>query len=114
MIVETVPNQKLMSLYAAIAKQSEQMLCAAQTGDWDALCDAEKQCSRLIEDLKRIKPNCIQLSADEKQEHINYLKKILADDAAIRDLTEPRLANLEQFLRAANNQHRLKNSYGSR
>lgn len=114
MIAEPVANKKVMSLYAAIAKQSEEMLLAAQKGDWDLLCESEKKCSALIEDLKHLKPFCLKLSADEKQEHIAYLKKILADDAAIRDITQPRIAKLEQFLRAANNQHRLKNSYGSR
>lgn len=113
MIFEKAQNKEVMEMYAAIARQSETMLAAAQEGNWDGLCEAEEKCSALIQQLQTIKQSNAQLNETEKQEHIGYLKKILADDAAIRNITEPRLMQLEQFLRAASNNQRLNNSYGS-
>jgi len=108
-------NATIMALYAAIANQSQAMLQAAQEGDWDGLCEAEEQCSKLIHELQNAKAmQEIQLNDAERSTHIAYLKRILADDAAIRDITEPRLRQLEEFLRAANNNQRLSNSYGSK
>ncbi len=103
-----------MQLYAAIAKQSQYMLKAAQQGDWDELCIAEKQCSKLISELQQAKQKAIQpINAEEKQKYIAYLKKILTYDAEIRHLTEPRLKQLEEFLHAASNVKKLHHSYGA-
>lgn len=112
MIFKQADNKAVMDKYASIAKQSEEMLRAAQSGDWDGLCEAEERCSALISELQTIKQNQATLNDKEKQEHIGYLKKILADDAAIRNITEPRLMQLEQFLRAASNNTRLNKTYG--
>lgn len=107
-------NATVMKLYAAIATQSQTMLHAAKQGDWEALCEAETDCSRLIHELQSVKKaKEIQLNEEERHKHIVYLKNILADDAEIRNLTQPRLQQLEEFLRAASNTHRLSNSYGS-
>jgi flagellar protein FliT len=114
MILAKDNNSEVMKLYAAIAKQSQAMLDSAKTGNWDELCLAEEHCSKLILELQNIKEaQQIELNEQERNQHIGYLKKILADDAAIRDITEPRLKQLEEFLRAANNTQKLSNSYGS-
>ena len=114
MILETKDSSEIIQFYAAIATQSAAMLCAAQSGDWDSLCQAEEHCSVLIHELQILKETqAAQLNEEERIKHINYLKKILADDAAIRDITEPRLRQLEEFLRASTNTQKLSNSYGS-
>ncbi|HEY1058342.1 MAG TPA: flagellar protein FliT [Limnobacter sp.] len=114
MMLNKEHNAAVMRLYAAIANQSQAMLNAAKEGDWDGLCAAEEHCSRLIHELQTIKEiKAVELDDRERTEHIGYLKKILADDAAIRNITEPRLRQLEEFLRAASNSQRLSNSYGS-
>ena len=101
----------VLEFYASIAKASGQMLLAAQNGDWDSLCDAEEQCAKLINRLQVLQSEKA-MSEAERQQRISYLKKILADDAAIRHITEPRLRQLEEFLRAAHNSEKLINSYG--
>lgn len=114
MISREKNNPSVIQLYALIATQSEAMLRAARTGDWDALCEAEEQCSAIIHELQELKQTQeAELNEEERIKHITYLKKILADDAAIRDITEPRLRQLEEFLRTANNTQRLSNSYGT-
>jgi flagellar protein FliT len=114
MILKANNNRAVIELYSSIAKQSEAMLIAAKNGNWDSLCEAEERCSAIIHQLQQLKQNQeAQLNEDERIEHISYLKKILADDAAIRNITEPHLRQLEEFLRAANNNQRLSNSYGT-
>lgn len=114
MIRDPHPNAEVMRLYGAIANQSQAMLDAAQAGDWDALCEAEEVCSHLIAELQALKEaQQLRLNELERNQHIAYLKKILADDAAIRDITEPRLRQLEEFLRASSNTQKLSNSYGA-
>ena len=51
MIFATDNNGAIMKLYAAIANQSQIMLDSAKAGDWDELCAAEEQCSKLIHEL---------------------------------------------------------------
>lgn len=113
MTLKQKDNREIMSLYAKIANQSEEMLRAAQKGSWDELCAAEEVVSRLIHDLQTLKQvKESDLNERERIEHITYLKKILADDAEIRNITEPRLRQLEEFLRASSNTQKLSNSYG--
>lgn len=114
MTLKQKDNREIMSLYAKIANQSEMMLQAAQKGSWDELCAAEEVVSKLIHDLQTLKlVKESDLNELERIEHITYLKKILADDAEIRNLTEPRLRQLEEFLRASTNTRKLSNSYGA-
>ncbi len=102
----------VLEFYASIAQASGQMLAAAQSGDWDSLCEAEELCSKLIHRLQVLQAENA-MSGEERQQRIGYLKKILADDAAIRHITEPRLRQLEEFLRTANNSQKLHSSYGA-
>ncbi|MDX1668384.1 MAG: flagellar protein FliT, partial [Limnobacter sp.] len=78
MMFEQAQNKEVMNLYAAIAKQSEVMLESAKASDWEGLCAAEEQCSKLISELQSLKQASAQLNDNEKQAHIGYLKKILA------------------------------------
>lgn len=113
MISEKTDSSVVMQYYAAIAKQSETMLAAAKAGNWDDLCQAEEVCSKLIVELQHLKGKAAPLNEAERQKHVSYLKKILADDAQIRNITEPRLAQLEELLRSAGNSQRLNQSYGA-
>jgi flagellar protein FliT len=106
------PSNTILALYAAIAQQSEHMLSAAQSNNWEELHHAEQQCSALIHQLQSAQQDAAPvINTTERQAHIAYLKKILADDAAIREITEPRLKQLEEFLCAATNNRKLSNHY---
>ncbi|NJM33199.1 MAG: flagellar protein FliT [Limnobacter sp.] len=113
MMLDNTKTRAIMKYYAAIARQSEEMLNAARSGDWDSLCEAEARCAALIRELQHAKKASSPLDDQERKEHISYLKRILADDAAIRSITEPRLLQLEEFLRASSNHQKLSNSYSS-
>jgi flagellar protein FliT len=100
----------VLNYYQSIAHKSSEMLAAAQAGNWDLLCMKEEECAHLIAELKAIGSSIMDDDA-EKRERIQLLKKILADDAQIRELTEPWLKQLESLLRGAGNAKKLNSTY---
>ncbi|MFN7834479.1 MAG: flagellar protein FliT [Burkholderiaceae bacterium] len=106
----------VLQFYASIAEASGQMLDAARNGDWDTLCLAEKHCASLIGRLqttyRSTGTDAHSITDSEKRRRIAYIKKILADDAAIRNITEPRLKQLESFLQVSSNSQKLNSTYG--
>ncbi len=103
-------EDNVLHYYESIAGQSQRMLSAARAGDWDDLCAAEEECARLIAHLKQL-GDTPPLNTGERERRMQILKQMLAEDAEIRDLTEPWLKQLEQLLGNAGNQRRLSDSY---
>ncbi len=103
-------EESVLRYYESIAGQSQRMLSAARAGDWEDLCAAEEECARLIDHLKQL-GDAPPLSADERERRMQILKQMLAEDAEIRDLTEPWLKQLEELLGNAGNQRRLSDRY---
>jgi len=99
-----------MQHYASIADASGRMLDAAKRNDWDAVVAEEQRCRDLIGKLQSggDKP----LSADGLQQKQQIIRKVLADDAQIRNLAEPWLQHLESVLSATDNGKKLDSSYG--
>jgi flagellar protein FliT len=87
------------------------MLSAAQAGDWERLVSLEKDCSRLVARLSHLE-NDDPMSTDLRTRKAAMIRKVLADDAAIRDITEPWLARLGTMLGANRRERQLLKSYG--
>jgi flagellar protein FliT len=83
--------------YEAIAASSRRMLDAARAGDWGAVGQEEDRCRVLISTLKRSHPEAAVAGAARRQ-RLALLRAMLADDAEIRDLSEPWLKQLEALL----------------
>ena len=97
--------------YEAMAEISGQMLGAARESDWDRFIAEEKRCRDLVADLQsRAQAN---LSAAERARKLVLLRKMLSDDAQIRDLAEPWMMRLQDTLATSGNHRRLGESYGS-
>jgi flagellar protein FliT len=87
--------------YEAIAGASRRMLEAARADDWDAVTREEARCRELITVLKGA-----QRSGDAtdpavlalRRQRLTLLRAVLADDAEIRELSEPWLKQLEALL----------------
>lgn len=103
-------EDSVLRYYESIAGQSQRMLLAAKAGDWEDLCAAEKECARLIDHLKQLGEQP-PMNSTERERRMQILKNILAEDAQIRDLTEPWLKQLENLLHSAGNTRRLGGSY---
>lgn len=87
---------QLLDYYKAIESKSADMLQAAQQHDWDAVVDCEKACGLLINEL-RVRAEDSALSAVERKEKMRIMQRILRNDAQIRVLAEPWLAQLDHL-----------------
>lgn len=97
--------------YEAMAEISGRMLGAARDSDWDRFIAEEKRCHELVRELQaRAEAN---LSAAERTRKFVLLRKMLSDDAEIRNLADPWMRHLQETLAASGNHRRLGESYGS-
>jgi flagellar protein FliT len=103
-------EEHVLSGYRRVAELSTQMLAAARRGDWDALVDVERCCRTEIDALRALGEH--PLTPAEREEKQRILLRLLADDAEIRDLAQPRMKRLQDMLAAAGNARRLRASYG--
>ena len=97
--------------YEAIAEVSGRMLGAAKESDWDRFVAEERRCRALVADVQARAES--QLSEDERKRKFALLRKMLADDAEIRNLAEPWMQHLQEMLASSGNNRRLGESYGS-
>ncbi|NVD73067.1 flagellar protein FliT [Duganella sp. BJB1802] len=89
-------STEVLSMYENIAGLSNQMAAAARLGDWDGLSRLEAQCASAARPADAGVPS---LSGAPRLRKIDLLKQILANDRAIRDVTEPWLNNVPGMAR---------------
>ncbi len=102
-------DPQLLSYYEAIERASADMLHAARDGNWDEVLKLEGACVLLISQLK----HAAQQTDDEPAEgqactlpvgpeaakvKSRIMQRILVNDAEIRHLAEPWLADLDDAL----------------
>jgi flagellar protein FliT len=105
-------TQSTLGYYESIKRTTGEMLIAAQRGDWEELLRKETQCSELIEQLKasaKIHP----LSADDKHHKMYIIRQVLADDAAIRNLLNPWIAEVGAMLQTKSSAKKAEQAYRS-
>lgn len=88
---------QLLHYYEAIERASEEMLEAARDGDWDRVVKLEGACTVLIGRLK-LAAKSASLDADSRRAKSRIMQSILVNDAEIRKLAEPWLADIEQVM----------------
>ena len=103
-------SQEVVSVYEAIAVITGQMLDAARDADWHQLASLEKQCAQHIQMIKL--NDCERAEGSVRDRKIKVIKKILADDREIRNITEPWMARLSQQINSTTAQRKLMQVYG--
>ena len=86
----------LIDYYKAIEDSSLKMLEAARASDWDGVVRYEGACAVLIEEL-RYKAQEQELLPEQGKEKTVIMQRILRNDAQIRCLAEPWLAQFEHM-----------------
>jgi len=86
----------LIDYYKAIEDSSRKMLEAAQAKDWDGVVRYEGTCAVLIEEL-RFKSQEHDLLPEHRKEKTVIMQRILRNDAKIRCLAEPWMAQFEHM-----------------
>jgi flagellar protein FliT len=95
--------------YQRISGITEQMREAAVAGEWDNLVELEKKCAQ---EVAAIKPHDIVPTDEElRKQKANLIRKILADDKAIRERTETWMQQLNVIMHSTRTEQRLQQSY---
>jgi len=102
----------IIATYEAVLAVTGKMLEAARNADWDLLVEHEKQCRALVDKLMTAR-NEAALDADSRKRKAEIIRKVLSDDAAIRDLTQPWLARLQHLMTSAGRERQLHAAYGA-
>ncbi|MFT4063122.1 flagellar protein FliT [Paraburkholderia sp.] len=105
-------NAEYFARYEAIAALSCRMLTAARRALWTDLVHLQEEYRQLVEALKEADDG-VRLDEAERLRKYALIRQILADDAAIRDLANPRMANLSALF-AGRPSRVLKELYGAR
>jgi flagellar protein FliT len=105
-------NAEYFARYEAIAAISRRMLTAARRALWNDLVHLQEDYRKLVDALKDAETG-VRLDDAERMRKYSLIRQILADDAAIRDLANPRMANLSALF-AGRPTRVLKELYGAR
>jgi flagellar protein FliT len=104
--------QDVLSVYAAMADLTEQMVQAAKRSDWDALVLLEQRCAAHVQTLREQEPQ-EPMSGAERERKIELIRQMLNADRQIRDLTMPWMAQLSKLINATGTERRIVTAYGS-
>jgi len=102
---------EVISLYESVAELTDQMLAAAREENWDLLTKLEADCAHIVGALRKMEAS-VKLSDDRRERKVKILKKILADDKDIRNLTEPGLKKLSALIQNTSTERKLASAYG--
>lgn len=102
----------MISFYEEVAVITDRMLAAARAGEWEQLVALEARCSALIEFLKAQPPGP-PLTGEAREQKVRIIRKILADDCEIRNITEPWMAHLAELINSSGTERKLHRAYGA-
>jgi flagellar protein FliT len=105
-------NTEYFARYEAIAAISARMLTAARRALWTDLMPLQEEYRHMVDALKDAETG-VKLDEVERARKYDLIRQILADDAAIRDLANPRMATLSALF-AGRPARVLKELYGAR
>ena len=105
-------SQEVLSVYAAMAELTEQMVRAATLSDWDRLILLEKRVAGHVQ-LLREQESPQPMQGAEREQKIELIRQMLTADRQIRDLTMPWMAQLSKLINAAGTERRVLSAYGS-
>lgn len=105
-----MPDRDHMQTYEILQRTSRQMLAAARDAEWKRLVALEQDCRRLVDTLPA-DGEWQQLDEEHLRRRREIIRQVLADDAEIRDLAEPWMAQAKQFLTSLALERKLMQSY---
>ncbi|MES2534924.1 MAG: flagellar protein FliT [Pseudomonadota bacterium] len=104
--------EEVITLYQAVSDLTDQMLVAARARDWEQFCELESNCASHVE-IIRNQDTAVALPDPVREQKVRIIHQILAHDRAIRDITEPWMAQLSAMINSAGAEHKLSKAYGA-
>lgn len=105
-------SSQIIEVYEDIQAASRDMLNAARASNWHELTALETKCRAKVASLIGAEPH-EPLSPAQQQRKSEIVRQVLADDAAIRNLAEPWMAQLQHILGSASQEQKLHKAYGA-
>lgn len=87
-----------LGCYEAIAHATRGMLEAARCADWSALAERQRECARRIACVERLGDPHGVLDAQGRRRRFELLRRMLRDDAEIRDLTQSWIGRVDRCI----------------
>ncbi|MGX4644281.1 flagellar protein FliT [Massilia sp. SYSU DXS3249] len=88
-------SNEVLSMYENIAGLTGKMAAAAQSDDWNGFDSLQAQCATQASAAATGVP---ALEGAKRLRKIDLLKQIMANDRAIRDITEPWMGQLDRAM----------------
>jgi flagellar protein FliT len=107
--METV--EQLFQRYEEVARVVGEMLSAARADQWNTLIKLQESYTALVDSLRPVDAG-FDLNETQRARKHELIRRILLDDAAIRDLITPRLARLSALLASNRHTKQLQEMYG--
>lgn len=98
--------------YELLSSIMGQMRAAATQGEWDHLVELENQCSKHVEIMKT-RDAATQIDESTRLRKVALIRKILADDADIRNHVEPWMAQAQRIVKSVGQERRLQEAYST-
>lgn len=109
--MQPMTSKDIVDVYETMAGITDQMLHAANDNDWDRLAQLEQQCALHVRQLKQHEPQ--PLAGAERLKKVDAIRRMLAADRQIRDLSVPWMAQLSALMKNAGAERRLARAYGA-
>jgi flagellar protein FliT len=103
-------SEDIVDTYETLAVITDQMLRAANDSDWDRLAELEQQCALHVRQLKEHEPQ--PLAGAQRVKKVDAIRRMLAADRQIRDLTTPWMARLSALSNNTSTERRVARAYG--
>ncbi|MDB5754575.1 MAG: fliT [Massilia sp.] len=104
-------SNEIIAIYEDVASITSAMVASARTGNWAQLAALESRCSSQVS-LLRQGETPVPLSGDLREKKIQIIRKILADDKEIRNLTEPWMEQLQWKIKGVSTEKKVARAYG--
>lgn len=104
-------NHEVLTVYAAMADLTEQMLDAATHGEWEQLVELEQRCAAHVRTLQT-EEGQQPMVGEQRERKVELIRKMLTADRKIRDITMPWMAQLSALINSTGTERRLVNAYG--
>lgn len=97
--------------YDSMRHVVERMLSAAREDNWDTVIELQTHYSTLADTVRPVDAS-IPLDDSQRVRKHDLTRRILSDEAAVRELTVPRLARLSALLESGRHTRALHKMYG--
>ena len=104
-------SPEIIANYESLSALTGRMREAAAQGEWDKLVSIEQQCGQQVAAMRPVDTTAM-LDESARQRKIQLIKKILADDAEIRNHTEIWMGQLQRIMQNNRQEQRLQQAYG--